>query len=626
MKRYSLNSLGLAALLFAISSTSAAGPLSVRDFQAYVVGLRAKLASNSLTAASCKSTFDAENKFLYESLFQRIPDLSGFTRAGSLRADPISKLFELRLTARERFQGMVMRREFASVDAMEACAYSIKIFSRLVRGWEDVWGLQYLYQNGDLERQRPELSDRQRAGNTVLKANWPATLWNPNVATTGTNFRFPDDLRSGDVLLSRGNTFTSAVISRIGAIDSQFSHIAIVYKADGSVQGKDFLGNEIEQGKHYVIEAELNGGLRIVPISFYVSDGKTRAVLFRYRQLDTNCSQTSEAIAKFAGELMAKRATGPHVDYNFSMAIPTDNPGGEPELFCSQVVSTAYERAFRDLGCGQAVAPQYRRSSRLSVPIVYTPFDPQSNVLLRTLGIMVNETFAPADIEIDPRFELIGEWRNFVSLPQARHYDVTLTQIFEWMEKAKYQFASTAALHAVAQFGQFAASEANQMPANTPAGYVEGTMLMYVLMELNGAEFNLPLMLLEGQLESRLGEFAGFLRARGVEQADISHYSSILRGELEKLRDRRGLSYLTGRAEALNFTQAPPGEREPRRTFFTERQLEIGLEMQRAQDCQRFIRRETPLFHDFFRADFSPGAAEPCPQTVQRWWERRSFN
>lgn len=283
--------------------------------------------------------------------------------------------------------------------------------------------------------------------------------------------------------------------------------------------------------------------------------------------------------------------------------------------------------AFRDLGCGRGFDDRYLGSNRLDFPILYTPFNPDGNALVRTLGLRVHETFAPADVEIDPRLDLIAEWRDFGSIEQARYYDMTLTQIFEWMEHANYHFQNNLALKAISEFGQFMASTAEKMPPNTPSAYVEGTMLMFVMMETS-AKLNLPLLLAENNIDSVMTRFESFLRTnQGItDNALITRIRNEAKEQVQKLRNRRGLSTLAGFAERLNFTQAPPGESEPRRLFFTDRQLEIALEAQRSQDCQRFKRGEEPLFHDFLRADFGANRDQACPSEIVRWWDRRGVN
>ena len=90
------------------------------------------------------------------------------------------------------------------------------------------------------------------------------TLVNP-AFETGSDL----DFRSGDLLLMRGMHHNSAAIARIGDVDSQFSHLAIVHTdADG---------------KHWVVEALIEEGSVINPLSYTLTHGLGRCVLFRHK-------------------------------------------------------------------------------------------------------------------------------------------------------------------------------------------------------------------------------------------------------------------------------------------------------------------------------------------------------
>ena len=90
------------------------------------------------------------------------------------------------------------------------------------------------------------------------------TLVNP-AFETGSDL----DFRSGDLLLMRGMHHNSAAIARIGDVDSQFSHLAIVHTdADG---------------KHWVVESLIEEGAVINPLASTLTHGLGRCVLFRHK-------------------------------------------------------------------------------------------------------------------------------------------------------------------------------------------------------------------------------------------------------------------------------------------------------------------------------------------------------
>ena len=57
---------------------------------------------------------------------------------------------------------------------------------------------------------------------------------------------------------------------------------------------------------------------------------------------------------------------------------------------------------------------------------------------LKAIGVPANsenisslDVFAPGDIQFDPHFELVAEWRNPKKLSESRYKDFILTKLFE---------------------------------------------------------------------------------------------------------------------------------------------------------------------------------------------------
>lgn len=216
-----------------------------------------------------------------------------------------------------------------------------------------------------------------------------------------------NDLKSGDIILSRGNAFTSAAIARLGSVDAQFSHLSFVYKD--------------ELGKLWTIEAHIELGVVVNPIDKNVEEKNSRSAVFRFQD-----SKIAHAAAKLMFEKVQKQqATGKTIPYDFSMNY-LDNK----KLFCSEV---AYQ-GFMD-------------SSQIDIPLFKTKFNKGLMPFLTSLGVKVTpdniqdfQTFVPGDLEFDSRFELIAEWRNPGKIKSSRMRDALLTKIFDWMEKQNYEF------------------------------------------------------------------------------------------------------------------------------------------------------------------------------------------
>ncbi|MGK5086108.1 YiiX/YebB-like N1pC/P60 family cysteine hydrolase [Bdellovibrionota bacterium FG-2] len=117
-------------------------------------------------------------------------------------------------------------------------------------------------------------------------------------------FDIETSVRSGDVLLSRGAAFTSAAIARIGDVDSQFSHAALVY-IDPKTHEK------------YTIEAHIEIGVVVAPFRKYLKDGKVRSALFRFGDPEL----AHEAARIMYNKAKAAMDRGKNIPYDFSLEV-----------------------------------------------------------------------------------------------------------------------------------------------------------------------------------------------------------------------------------------------------------------------------------------------------------------
>ena len=225
----------------------------------------------------------------------------------------------------------------------------------------------------------------------------------------GQSFKGIQDLQSGDVLLTRGNAFTSAAIARIGKNDTQFSHLSFVY------------GNPEEDGKLYTVEAHIEIGSVVEPLEVHIDQKNSRTVVYRYEDTDL----AHKAAEYMYHKVKTQSDTGENIEYDFSMQY-TD----ESRLFCSEVIYNGF----------------YEISNHsLDIPKHKTRFNPGLIGFLNRMGIPATpdnidglQTFSPGDIEYDPRFTLITEWKNPQKLRDSRVKDAILTKMFQWMDKEQY--------------------------------------------------------------------------------------------------------------------------------------------------------------------------------------------
>ncbi len=227
----------------------------------------------------------------------------------------------------------------------------------------------------------------------------------------------PLAFRSGDVILMRGTKNNSAAIARIGDIDSQFSHAAIVHVD--------------EQGRGTVVEALIEEGAVINPLKSVLEHGIARAVLFRHRDREL----AARAAKLIHDHVKRSLESGTPILYDFSMRLGPSN-----KLFCSKLVRIAYEDA---------------SDGTLRLPAFLTRFNAANAGFYKRIGVLAEESFAPGDLEIEPAFDLVAEWQDYRYTAQVRHQDMIMTKLFEWMEIHDYRFREDFSIRLIAWLGRF---------------------------------------------------------------------------------------------------------------------------------------------------------------------------
>lgn len=239
------------------------------------------------------------------------------------------------------------------------------------------------------------------------------TLVHPKFAGEGDTPTF----QSGDVLIVRGLRHNSAAIARVGDVDSQFSHAAMIH-IDG-------------RGRHRIVEALIEEGATISNFEYTLEHGLGRAVLFRHRDSDV----AARAADKMYERIKASRGlSGKHIFYDFSMEL-----GDYQELFCSKVLREGYERA----SGGLVVLPTFPTEFK------YSPRD-----FLDRIGVTAEESFAPGDMELETQFDAVAEWRDYRKTSKMRLMDLVMVKLFEWMEQKNYVFKPTFKIQMIGFFGK----------------------------------------------------------------------------------------------------------------------------------------------------------------------------
>lgn len=221
-----------------------------------------------------------------------------------------------------------------------------------------------------------------------------------------------DDLRSGDVLVTRGDAITSAGIAHIGQVDAQFSHNAMVY-VDPT-------------GQKWTIEAYLERGAVVQPLEDFLGHGLGRIVVLRHPD--------AALAADAARRGYARIAHGAPIPYD--EAFRSDDDGDE--LFCSEIAPWAFALA----------------GGPTDLPLHPTVFQKDATPqLFEVMGVTGDVIAAPADLLYDPRFDVVAEWRDVAHLEDLRRQDAVVESVFHWMERDGYTIDPTWANRATVDVG-----------------------------------------------------------------------------------------------------------------------------------------------------------------------------
>jgi hypothetical protein len=337
-------------------------------------------------SGACQGQFNS----LYEKLFS-IAGSSAYFDVSDVRAidEDIQNSFETRIALKEALAKLTLRNA-----KDEACLASAQNVFKALRYVEDY-----------LVELRMDKASSAPLEYISMKGEFPYFLVNPKYAS---EFKSYEDLKSGDVILSRGNAYSSAAIARIAETDFQFSHLSFVYK---DAQSHEF----------FTSEAHIEIGAVTAPFIEHINEKNVRSVIFRYKDEDI-AHKASKAIFE---RIKKHQMTGKNIDYDFAMDYHDDS-----KLFCSEVISRGFKMALPE----DDFIPKYK-----------SKFSPGLLPFLNTIGVPATkenvtkiDVFAPGDIQFDSNFELVAEWRNPKKLEESRLKDFILTKMFERMEHNGY--------------------------------------------------------------------------------------------------------------------------------------------------------------------------------------------
>lgn len=220
------------------------------------------------------------------------------------------------------------------------------------------------------------------------------------------DFKSSEDLKSGDVLLTRGFEMTSAGIAYIGTADSDFSHLAVVYK-------------DPETGQSYVVDAKPSYNLGVHSIEEYFKKKRTRLAVYRHRD-----PEIAHHSAQYIYDLVSEAVLNER-EILFDLLADDFQEGSTS---CSVLVNESY----RNIAEGEGIIEE-----------LFSRIDLQNEEVAARLGENNVQFFFPGDMEVQPNFELVAEWFDPNELWETQLYDVIAYAIFDWLGRFSYELKQT---------------------------------------------------------------------------------------------------------------------------------------------------------------------------------------
>lgn len=208
-----------------------------------------------------------------------------------------------------------------------------------------------------------------------------------------TKFKF----RSGDLMLARGISFTSAIISQISDNRSHFSHVVFVDV------------NEKTQVP-FTIESYVGVGVKPYEINFALKNENARLLVLRPKDA---------GLGKGAS-IFANLSANSRIPYDYAMNFKEYSA-----LSCVELSIYAYDKASQ---------------GALKLPLYPAQLTLNNRDFLDKMGLKKGPLITPDDLETDPNFELVLDWKDYRLVRDSRHRDAILSEMMRWMNDLKYKF------------------------------------------------------------------------------------------------------------------------------------------------------------------------------------------
>jgi hypothetical protein len=237
----------------------------------------------------------------------------------------------------------------------------------------------------DFQKQPVPIYDRQA---------YPPYFVRPDLDDPKFNFH------AGDLMLARGVSFTSAIISQISDNRSHFSHVVFV-DVNAKTQAPS------------TIESYVGSGVKPYEINFALKNENARLLVLRPKD-----TALGERAAIFANQAASTR-----VPYDYAM-----NFKDYSALSCVELSIYSYDKASQ---------------GTLKLPLYPAQLNLDNRDFLHKMGLKKGTLVTPDDLETDPNFDMVLDWKDYRLIRDSRHRDAILSEMMRWMNDLKYTFHNT---------------------------------------------------------------------------------------------------------------------------------------------------------------------------------------
>jgi len=257
---------------------------------------------------------------------------------------------------------------------------------------EDYYG-EFAYPQ--IRPEKPEGKDFQKEAVPILNREAYAPY---NLVKDLNSFQF----EPGDIILARGTSFLSAIITQLTDNRSHFSHAVVV--VENTVNGQPRLGT---------VESYTTTNVKFFDLNEALKNENVRLLVLRPKN-----SRVAVKAAEFALQFSAEK-----IKYDFDF-----NFDDYSKLSCVEVAKAAY-----DLGSdGQIKIPENPAMLNLN-----------NSEFLKRMNFKNGPMITPGDLEFDSHFNIVLDWRDYRLVRNSRYKDVVMSEIVNLMDEKKYVFISS---------------------------------------------------------------------------------------------------------------------------------------------------------------------------------------